>query len=76
MDNFTPPYRVEYCPNDQSNYGIHSFRAIASIDQIIEEARVKSSQIPVLKHCQWLVKIFDSNDQFICSRTIKQGRII
>ena len=76
MNEFKPPYRVDYCSNDQANYGVYSFNAMGSIDQIIEGACVKSSQIPVLRHRQWLVKIFDSNDQFICYRTIKQGRII
>ena len=76
MNEFKPPYRVEYCPNDQTNYGVYSFRAIASIGQIIEGARVKSAQMPILQSKQWLIKIYDCNDQFICSRTIKQGRII
>ena len=58
-------YTVEFCANSESNYGIYSYNAVGSLDQIIEGARVKSMQRLELKYKQWLVRITQDN-KFIC----------
>ena len=68
-------YKINFCGNDSAAYGICEYKAIGSLDQIIDGARVKSMQQPELKYKQWLIRI-TLNGEFICSRTVKNGVII
>ena len=68
-------YTVEFCSSSNIDFGIVSYQAVGSLDQIIEGARVKSMQHSNLRYKEWSVQIYQ-NGEFVCSRTIKNGNII
>ena len=68
-------YTINFCGNDKAEHGIYSYSAIGSLDQVIEGARIKSMQIPVLKYREWIVRITQGS-KFVCCRTIKNAKII
>ena len=69
-------YKISFYSTSYSKkYGVYDYKAIGSLDQIIDGARIKSFQRQELKYREWLVKI-TLDGKFICTRTIKNGTII
>ena len=56
-------FDIHYYTNNTSEYNYKSF---GSLSQVIEGARVKSMQIPILKHKEWLV-LFKQGSKIIAS---------
>ena len=68
-------YTIHFCASNESNHGLYNYQTTGSLDQIIENARVKSLQIPMLKDKQWLVLI-KQDHKTIANRAIFRGKII
>ena len=68
-------YKISFYSASNSKYGIYDYKAIGSLNQIIDGARIKSFQRQELKYREWLIKI-TLDGKFICTRTIKNGAII
>lgn len=68
-------YEIHFCGSSGSEYGLYNYKAIGSKAQVIEEARIKSTQVPMLKHKEWNV-VFKKDGEFEFCRTIKEAKVI
>ena len=68
-------YNVHFCANVKSEYGLYNYQAAGSKAQVIEGARIKSMQVPLLKYREWLV-LFKQNGKTVFTRAIKEATII
>ena len=68
-------YTVHFCSNIESDNGLYSYTAIGSKEQVIEGARIKSMQIPMLKYKEWIV-LLKLDGKTVATRTIKEAKII
>jgi len=66
---------VHFVGNSEDDQGLYSYSAIGSLPQLIEGARVKSMQVPMLKYKSWSV-LFKQDGEIIASRAVKNGEII
>ena len=68
-------HQVDFTANGTATHGLYNYQAIGSLDQLIEGARIKSMQVPMLKYHQWIV-LFTKDNEFVASRTMMNGEII
>ena len=68
-------FEIHYCDNNTSDIGVYIYKSCGSLSQVIEGARIKSMQIPVLKYHEWLV-LFKQANKIVASRTIMEAKII
>lgn len=68
-------FEVHFTANDESDYGLYNYTAIGSKQQVIEGARIKSMQIPMLKYKEWLVLI-KKDGVIVATRAIKNAQIV
>lgn len=68
-------YTVHFCANVKSEHGLYNYQAAGSKSQVIEGARIKSNQVPMLVYREWLV-LFKQNNITQFTRSMKNGNII
>ena len=68
-------YTVHYCGSSENTEGSYTYRAVGSIPQVLEGARIKSLQVPMLKYKEWIVLIKDAR-KIVASRAVYNGKLI
>ena len=68
-------YQVHFVASSEATHGLYNYTAIGSLSQVIEGARIKSFQVPMLKSKEWLV-LFTQGRTTMASRTMQHGKII
>jgi hypothetical protein len=68
-------FEVHFVGNNDAEHGLYNYTAAGSKSQVIEGARIKSFQVPMLKYKQWLVLI-KQGDTIVASRVVENGEIL